>query len=236
MGFDDIRALLPDAAIMLDFDGTLSPIVAEPADARPAPGVAAVLGSLVDRAVLVAVVTGRPEGFVRQALDVPKLEVIGLYGLEGAPPIPADIVAEAAQLVAGLPGTQLEDKRVSLAVHVRSARDPDAAHAVVRTALSDIAARSGLVVFEGKRVVELGPPGSRKGAAVAKLLARANPRAALYAGDDLEDREAFAAIARHPIPTCAVAVVGAETPEELRAAADLTVAGPGGLLDLLRSL
>lgn len=236
MGLDDVRARVPDAAIMLDFDGTLSPIVQEPADARPEPGVADVLGALAARASLVAVVTGRPEAFVRQVLDVPKLEVIGLYGLEGAPPISSDARAEVERLVATLPGAQLEDKRVSLAVHVRAAPDPDAALAVARAGLESIAAGSGSVVFEGKRVVELGPPGSRKGSAVTQLLARADPRAALYAGDDVEDLDAFAALAACSIPSCNVAVVGAETPVALRAAADLVVAGPGGLLKLLRSL
>jgi trehalose 6-phosphate phosphatase len=236
MGFDDVRAQLADAAIMLDFDGTLSPIVPEPAAARPAPGVAEALGSLVNRAALVAVVTGRPEAFVRQALDVPKIEVIGLYGLEGAPPIDGDVLAEVQRLVAALPGAQLEDKRVSVAIHVRATHDPDTAQAAVRSALEALAAGSGLVVFEGKRVVELAPRGSRKGAVVAQLLARSDPRAALYAGDDLEDLEAFAALAAQPIPTCTIAVVGPETPAELRDAADRSVLGTEGLLAVLHQL
>ena len=91
MSLEDVRVRLSEAAVMLDFDGTLAPIVPEPEDAYPWPGVAEVLSDLVGRAALVAIVTGRPESFVRGVLDVPKLEVVGLYGLEGAAPLGADV-------------------------------------------------------------------------------------------------------------------------------------------------
>jgi trehalose 6-phosphate phosphatase len=236
MGLDAVRSGLPGAAILLDFDGTLSPIVADPAAARPAPGTAEVLASLAERAALVAIITGRPESFVRAVLDVPNLEVVGLYGMEGAPPIEPSVRDEVARVVARTPGASLEDKRVSLSVHVRNARDPDAALALVREEVGAIAARAGLVAFEGKRVVEIAPPGSRKGAAVGQLLARAEPRVAVYAGDDLEDLEAFAALAAYAVPSCAIVVAGPETPDALRVAADEVVRGPEGLLELLRSL
>ena len=48
------------AALFCDFDGTLAPIVADPADARPLPGATDVLGVLAGRYRLVAVVSGRP--------------------------------------------------------------------------------------------------------------------------------------------------------------------------------
>ena len=236
MSLDEIRARLERAAILLDFDGTLAPIVPEPEDARPWPGVAEVLADLVDRAGLVAIVSGRPEAFIRGVLDVAKLEVIGLYGLEGAPPLGPEIHAAVSALVAGEVGVRIEDKRVSLSVHVRGAPDPDTAMARLRPAIAELAERNGLTAFEGKRVIELAPPGSRKGAAVRQLVTRGEPTAAIYAGDDLEDREAFAALDRLGIPACRVAVLGAETPQELRAAADVLVEGPPGLLELLGSL
>src|SRR5437867_1852097 len=69
--------------IFLDFDGTLSEIVAKPDQARPAPGAHSVLARMVARRDLVAVVSGRPAGDVRSLIDVPGIEVFGLYGIEG---------------------------------------------------------------------------------------------------------------------------------------------------------
>jgi len=220
----------------MDFDGTLAPIVPEPEDARPWPGVVDVLTDLSERAGLVAIVSGRPEAFIRDVLDVPRMEVVGLYGLEGAPPIEPAIKAAVRVLAATENGARVEDKGVSLSIHVRGAADPDAAAARLRGPVTALATRHGLVAFEGKRVIELAPPGTRKGGVVRQLIARADPQAAVYAGDDLEDREAYASLDELVGPTCRIAVLGAETPEELRSAADVLVEGPAGLLEVLRTL
>lgn len=236
MSLDEVRVRLSAAAIMLDFDGSLAPIVPEPEDAYPWPGVAEVLSDLVGRAALVAIVTGRPESFVRGVLDVPRLEVVGLYGLEGAAPLGADVSEALRSLAATEPGARIEHKGVSVSVHVRGAPDPEAASARLRGRAREIATRFGLAMFEGKRVIELAPPGARKGGVVRQLLVRTEPDAAMYAGDDLEDGEAFRALDELDGPTCRVAVTGAESPEELLRAADLLVEGPPGLLELLRTL
>jgi len=236
VSLDDVRAHLARAAILLDFDGTLAPIVPEPEDARPWPGVVEMLADLSERAALVAVISGRPEAFIRGVLDVHKLEVIGLYGLEGAPVLEAAIKADVHALAATEEGARVEDKGVSLSVHVRGTPDPDAAAARLRGPVAALADRYGLAAFEGKRVIELAPPGARKGGVVRQLIVRVEPAAAVYAGDDLEDREAYAALDDVTGPTCRIAVLGAETPEELRGAADVLVEGPPGLLEVLRTL
>jgi trehalose 6-phosphate phosphatase len=236
VSLDDVRVRLGQAAILLDFDGTLAPIVPEPEDARPWPGIGDALQELADRAGMVAIISGRPEAFIRRVLDVPKVEVVGLYGLEGAPTLAPEIVETVSRLAAAEVGARIEDKRVSVTVHVRGATDPEASMRRLRPAIEELAARNSLTAFEGKRVIELAPPGSRKGAVVTQLATRAEPAAAIYAGDDLEDREAFEALDPLGIPACRIAVLGAETPEELRRAADVLVEGPPGLLDLLRTL
>jgi trehalose-phosphatase len=126
-------------------------------------------------------------------------------------------------------GARIE-QGVSVSVHVRGAPDPEAATARLRGPAREIATRFGLAMFEGKRVIELAPPGARKGGVVRQLLVRVEPEAALYAGDDLEDGEAFRALDELDGPTCRVAVTGVESPEELLRAADLLVEGPPGLL------
>jgi trehalose 6-phosphate phosphatase len=90
-------------------------------------------------------------------------------------------------------------------------------------------------------VVEVVPAGRpRKGGAVRRLVEEVRPAAALYAGDDLADLEAFAELDRlagaGDLHAVRLAVVGPETPAELIAAADLRVDGPGGLVDLLERL
>jgi trehalose 6-phosphate phosphatase len=142
-------------------------------------------------------------------------------------------------VVAGETGVRVVDKSASIAVHVRTTPDPDAATARIAGPLIAIAERHGLEVLPGKRVLELVRKGSSKGIVVEKVVARTGAEAALYAGDDLNDVPAFDALevlAKDGVPICRIAVVGEETPEELVAKADLTVAGPEELVALLREL
>lgn len=236
MSLAAVSAHLAQAAILLDFDGTLAPIVDDPAAARPLPEAAPVLTDLCRRAGAVAVITGRPEAFVREVLDVPRLEVVGLYGLSAMPPLGDDVRQRIAAIADGEPGAEVEDKQVSIVVHTRRAPDPDAALARVREPVRALAASHGLTSFDGKFVIEVAPPGARKGGAVQQLLDRLRPRAALYAGDDVQDIEAFDALERSGIESCRVVVVGSGTPERLIEVADVEVDGPLGLFELLRAL
>src|SRR5439155_13356044 len=70
--------------IFLDFDGTLSGIVVDPARARPIAGAAEVLHALAERYKTVAVVSGRPLAFLRAHLDLDAgaVKAFGIYGLE----------------------------------------------------------------------------------------------------------------------------------------------------------
>jgi trehalose 6-phosphate phosphatase len=236
MSLAAISAHLAEAAILLDFDGTLAPIVDDPAAARPLPEAASVLTDLCRRARAVAVITGRPASFIRAVLDVPGLEVIGLYGLSAMPPLGDDVREALARIAEDEPGAELEDKGVSIAVHTRRTPDPDAALSRIRGPVRALAASQGLTSFEGKLVVEVSPEGARKGGAVQDLLERFSPVAALYAGDDLQDLDAFEALERWTAEPCRVAVVGSGTPRRLVEVADVEVQGPLGLLELLRSL
>jgi trehalose 6-phosphate phosphatase len=69
------------AGIFSDFDGTLSPIVADPELAEPLPGIAPLLKELARRYRVVAVVSGRPVEFLAAHLPAPVL-LAGLYGLK----------------------------------------------------------------------------------------------------------------------------------------------------------
>jgi trehalose 6-phosphate phosphatase len=231
------------SAVLLDFDGTLAPIVARPEDARPMPGAREAVAALIPRFALVAVITGRPAEEVRQLLGVDGVQYAGLYGLEEASirALDASALWQAVEtLAAGVLGAWVEPKGLSLAVHYRQARDPTAAAEVLRRQLSGLTAGSGFEVIAGKMVLELVPAGeSRKGGAVTRLATESGSRAVLYAGDDLPDLEAFAALdalAVSGVSGVKVAVGGAEAPPELMAAADLRVEGPADLVRLLWTL
>jgi trehalose 6-phosphate phosphatase len=243
------------AALVLDFDGTLAPIVAEPARAAPLAGVVPLLHELARRAALVAVVSGRPAAFLSERLEVAAgrspLRVVGLHGLEELGPQGrvvrrqgaerwAPVVAEACRrLREGAPaGAEVEDKGLSCTLHWR--RCPDAGPGAARLGAA-VAARLGLVVRAGRRSVELLPPvGADKGDAVRLLLAGRDVRVAAVVGDDLGDLAAFEALrslaAAGRIETFAVAVLSDETPLELRAAADVLLPGPPAVAELLRAL
>jgi len=233
---EDVRAHIARAAILLDFDGTLAPIVEDPSAARPVAGAAPALRELATRAAEVVIITGRPAAFVRGVLDVPEVEVIGLYGLTTSTPVDADVLQTISDLIAPIPGASLEDKGASVAVHVRRTADPDAAAATLRPPLQALADLHDLAIFEGKRVIELAPRGARKAGAVRAVLERTRLAAALYAGDDAEDAEAFVALAEAGIPMCRVAVTASGTPDRLIEIADVHVEGPEALVALLRTL
>jgi trehalose 6-phosphate phosphatase len=224
--------------VVLDFDGTLAPIVARPELARPVSGAAGVLESLTGRLALVAIVTGRPSEDVRRSLDVPGLRIEGVYGLEGTSAVAGSALRSSVQAAAGeVAGAWVEDKGVTVAVHVRQAADPDDAMVRLRPPLEAIAATNGMQLVPGKRVLELVPAGRpMKSDAVRRLVEDSNLEAALYAGDDVADLDAFDALRRLVPASVCVGVRGPETPQALSDASDLVVDGPNGLLELLRTL
>jgi trehalose 6-phosphate phosphatase len=226
----------PDrAAILTDFDGTLAPIVDDPAAAAPLPGVADVLRRLASRYAVVGVVSGRPVSFLRAHLG-DDVWLSGLYGLEtlaGGVLVEAPVadtwrpvVDAAATRASAVLGEAVEHKGLSLTLHFRTR--PDLENEIRSWATAE-AARSGLVVRAAKASVELHPPvGTDKGT-VVRDAARGLDHVC-FLGDDVGDLPAFTAA------TVAVAVATDETPTELIDRADLVVGGPEGALALLQRL
>jgi trehalose 6-phosphate phosphatase len=252
-----LAAILRDpgrALIALDFDGTLSPIVAHPAAARAHPAAGAALTRLSGLVGTLAVITGRPAGTAVEIsgfADVPGLIVLGHYGWERwedgslrSPPEHPGVAQARARLpgvlaAAGAPeGTRIEDKGHAVAVHTRGTADPAGALAGLAGPLAGLAAASGLVCEPGRLVIELRPPGTDKGTALSDLAAERGADAVLFAGDDLGDLAAFRAVrdrraAGHPgLTVCSAS--GEVT--ELAAQADLVVEGPEGVTALLGAL
>jgi trehalose 6-phosphate phosphatase len=243
------------SALFLDFDGTLSAVVKDPREATPLPGVRALLTDLAVPFALVAVISGRPTDFLREVLGAPPgVTLAGLYGLERALQGPAydtwasvidEVVAEA--LATAPLGIYVEPKGLTVTLHFR--RAPEYEDWVLDFAERQHAAR-GLLVVQGRRERELRPPlDVDKGSVVRALVAEhdardgAEPlRAAAAFGDDVGDLPAFAALAalQHdggPLRTTVrVAAVDTESPAAVADAADLSVPGAAGAVELLTAL
>lgn len=243
----DLASALGDAAVLTDFDGTLSAIVDDPAAAVPVPGAAEVLSDLAGVAPVVGVVSGRPVEVLARHLTDPALRLAGLYGLErrvggevvdlpDAATWAAAVAAAVADLRARLPaGAVVESKRLSLTVHYRQA--PQAAAEVVRVA-REVAAAHGLVDRSARMSVEVHPRDTPDKGTVVEELATGRA-AACFLGDDVGDVPAFDALDRlaaRGLTTVRVAVRSEEVAAGLVDRADVVVEGPAGAVAWLRSL
>lgn len=221
------------AAILLDVDGTLAPIVARPELAAVPAETRRELQRLVARYALVAAVSGRTGEDAARLVSVDGVVYAGTHGLELAPEAEAwrDRLHEFA---AGV-DRPVEDKGLAIVFHYRGADDEQAAHAELER-VAERAAASGLRATFGRKMLEILPPvDADKGTAVRALLEQRGLRRALYAGDDTTDLDAFRGLEGLEVAV-RVAIASDESPAELQQAADATVAGPEGLLALLRRL
>ena len=242
-----------DAAIITDFDGTLAPIVDDPATSVAVDGAVEVLHALAERYGRVAVVSGRPVEFLGERLgastrDDIGLIVSGLYGLQrlerGHVMIhPAALrwidavthVTERAEVEAPA-GVRVERKGLSMTIHVREApQHEDWARSFAETASN----ATGLALHDARMSYELRPPVAiDKGTVVTELTEGMS--AACFLGDDVGDLPAFDALDRLAAASAAtvlrVAVASGEAPAELLERANVIVDGPAGSLAFLRRL
>jgi trehalose 6-phosphate phosphatase len=233
---EHVTAAPEEAAIFLDFDGVLAPIVARPEDAYPPAETRAELTRLAGRYALVAVVSGRAGEDVRGRVAVDGIVYVGSHGLELDPQ--ADRwrrrIANFAGAAPWAP-SQIELKGLSVAFHYRDRADEQAAVRELEE-LAERAREDGLVARFGRKVLEVLPPvGSNKGTAVRHLLDGAGLGRALVAGDDITDLDAFLAVEEleHRIR---VAVLADESPSLLADHAELVVGSTAEFLELLRRL
>lgn len=245
----EVVALASDAALFLDYDGTLAPIVRDPAGAGPQTGAVAVLSRLTGVFHTVALVSGRPVAYLLDALGpLDGVRVAGLYGLEErgadgeielAPDVarwrvPVEVVTRRAQVDAP-EGIVVEPKGVTVTLHWRSR--PELAP-WAREFATRVTADTGLVVQDARMALELRPPVAADKGTVVRRLAVGHRAAAAF-GDDLGDLPAFAALdalATEGMVVARVGVVDEETPRDVVDAADVTVEGPAGAVSLLESI
>jgi trehalose 6-phosphate phosphatase len=187
--------------LAFDFDGTLAPIVPRPADARLSIAVSTRLARLGAR-FPVAIVTGRSVDDVRLRLGFEPQYVIGSHGAEDPLSPPSEAVERALDVMRArfdatserlcAAGVEVEDKRYSIALHYRLARDRRQAQELIGTLLYPLP--PSLHAFGGKCVENIvSAEAPDKAQAVSRLVTRAGARVAVFLGDDLNDEPVFAA-------------------------------------------
>jgi trehalose-phosphatase len=225
--------------LFLDFDGTLTPIRRRPEDVPPLN--LATRGLLhrlaIHHRLKVFVISGRRLVDLRSRIHSPGVHLLGLYGWEGrgTPPLRAErkllqrVKRVLRDRLSELPGIWIEDKKLAIAVHYRGAlpAEVQAARRVVREVLERF--QPDLRLINEKKAWQVVPGAvGGKGSAVRKLLGkRRKERLAIFAGDDLADESAFAAL-----PYGITVQVG----NTRRTAALFYLHNPGEVLAFLRRL
>jgi trehalose 6-phosphate phosphatase len=259
----DLEALAPiradpsRAAILLDIDGTLAPIVEMAADAIVPERTRQLLIEVARRYGIVACVSGRRASEARAMVAIGAISYLGAHGSEllragwTEPRLDPTLEGWAARIhefgrEADTPDlrrrrVRIEDKGAIVAFHWRGAPDEEAARAAI-DAIAARAQEAGLRTHWGRKVLEVRPPVRiDKGAGIKGLLADSDVDAAMYVGDDTTDLDAFRglrSLVQSGALTSAVCVaVGSdEAPPELAQEADLTIDGTTGVRGLLEAL
>ena len=242
------------AGLLTDFDGTLSPMVVDPALARLVDGAAGALAALVEKLAVVAVVTGRAPLDARRMTGVAGLLVAGNHGMEWLEP-DADVPMAAPEAssvrdrldaalapLPAMPGVSVEHKVISATVHYRNAPDPAATMPRILAALGDTAAH-GIELRHGRLSVELRPIGlGDKGSAARAIIERFGLRGVVVMGDDVTDLDMFAVVAElRSVGRLRGTIIGVgnadgEVPPAVVAASDVALADPAEAAALLVAL
>jgi trehalose 6-phosphate phosphatase len=198
--------LQADAALYLDFDGTLAAFAPHPDGVTIGDSLPALLGSVRDRlGGALALVSGRSLATLDSLTGLRDFAAAGLHGhewrLASGKPVSADNPVGVRRIVQALqarfgndPRLVIEDKGATVALHYR--RAPERAEECI-AAMREIASDPEFVVMSGHAVVEARPRGTDKGAAVAALSAHAPfaGRRPVFVGDDVTDEDGFRAAA-----------------------------------------
>jgi trehalose 6-phosphate phosphatase len=242
----------------MDVDGTLAPIVDRPEDAAVPEGTTRVLAGLASRYAVVACVTGRRALEARRMVGVPELIYLGNQGFEllrpgdeEPRPDPAATPGSdrARKFLDGLDlqraerlGVRREDKGPIQVLHWRGAHDEAQAENLVKS-FAQLAVHANLIPLWGRKVLDLRPvSGIDKGSAVHRLIVENAPLdAAIFAGDDRTDLDAFHALKRLAATprlgkAVRLGVFTEESPAEIESEADMVVEGTQGVLEVLRTL
>ena len=245
------------SAVLLDVDGVLAPIVAQPDDAHMPETTRRPLIEVARRYGTVACVSGRRASDARRIVSLGSIAYLGNHGSEvlrpgaTAPELDRELQAWTRRIGIFMADAyddelrrlrvRLEDKEAIAALHWRGVPDEQAAEAAIR-AVGERAESAGYRTHWGRKVLEIRPPVRiDKGAGIVGLLRDADLAAGVYVGDDVTDLDAFRGLVElvemGRLGTAVrVGVRSDEGPPELERQADLMVDGTDGVRELLRTL
>ena len=235
-------------------DGTIAPITSTPDETQVSPLCRSALTILASSMALVAVVTGREALKARDMIAIDGVVCIGNHGLDRWQDGNLEIMEEARgyqeairRLVKRLhqeldiPGLLMEDKGVSVSVHYRLSNEPRRARETILRIIGSIPEADGLLLTEGKLVVEVRPPVRvDKGTALRQLVMEYGLKSVICLGDDVTDVNAFKEL--HDLTSegicmgLALGVLGQNTPPEIEQEADLILRGVPEVEELLQRI
>lgn len=246
------------AALLTDIDGTISPMARTPDEAAVLPKAQDALDRLRRQLALVGIVTGRSATVGEALVGLPGLIYVGNHGMEwteggrltpnAAATVWTDAVRESLIDISEQAvehhideGLVVEDKGLSGSIHYRLARDIPHTHEVLLSIASEVSDRYGLLVTEGRMVLEIRPPVRiSKGTAVADLINDRGIKGIVFLGDDVTDVDAFVAVrlARESgiVHGLRIGILSAETPQSVLDESDVTLAGVAACADLLAAV
>ncbi len=196
-------AQVPQLLVGCDYDGTLAPLVDDPAAAGPLPEAVAAVRALASLPqTVIAVISGRALRDLATLSRLPsEVHLVGSHGSEfdlgfiqrlepELRELHGRLLSELTEIARAHPGMRLETKPASVAVHVRGT-DPEVGERALEAIRCGPATWPDVYVTSGKDVVELSLLATDKGAAVNTLRAQTSASAVLYLGDDVTDENAF---------------------------------------------
>lgn len=199
-------ARVPMLLVASDYDGTVAPIVDDPARARPNREAIVALRALAELPhTNVALISGRSLADLSQLSGDPDgVHLVGSHGSEfdlgfaemlspDARALHREIGDALHRIASDHPGCFVEVKPASIALHYRNAV-PEVGRAALERAERELLPREGIFIKQGKMVLELAVVSTHKGDALETLRKRFGASAVLFIGDDTTDEDAFATL------------------------------------------
>ena len=244
----------PPAGLITDIDGTIAQITPTPDETQVSPRCRSALATLASGIALVATISGRNALKAREMLAIDNVVYVGNHGLDRWRDGDLEITEEAKEYPAVIqrlverlrqdlvmPELIIEAKGVSASVHYRLSREPLQARGAILDMLGHISEAQGLLITEGKLVVEIRPPvGVDKGTSLRQLVIEYGLKSVLCLGDDVTDVDAFKAL--HALTSeglcvgLALGVLGQNTPPDIEQEADLLLDGVAETEELLQRI
>ena len=203
--------------LLLDFDGTISPIVDDPKDAFLNEDLKKILNELSRKPVNLGILTGRSIQDIKKRIRLKNILYSGDHGFEikGKEfsfqyPLPSDykkviqeILVQIRMQLLTIPSVILQQKKYSTSIHYRmvDSSNLNFFKSKVKTILTPYIKSRRVKLFTGKKVYEIKPPVDwDKGKAIEKIAEELKSRFLLldhkpvYIGDDVTDEDAFRSV------------------------------------------